>query len=62
MSVEKGDTINVLAYEMIDKVPDIQAWDGERIRWHIAQFVVSGSSATNASVVSGMMAIVYSLF
>ncbi len=62
MSVEKGDTINVLAYEMIDKVPDVLAWDGERISWQISQFVVSGSSSINASVVSGMMAIVYSLF
>jgi hypothetical protein len=62
MSVEKGDTINVLVYEMIDKVPDFLAWEGEKISWYTSQFVVSGSSATNASVVSGMMAIVYSLF
>ena len=40
MSIEKGDTINVLAYELIDKTAAFPTlWEGEKIQWHVSQFV-----------------------
>jgi hypothetical protein len=37
MSVEKGDTLNVLAYEFIDKtaVNGVNAWNPEKVVWRV---------------------------
>lgn len=35
MSIEKGDTLNVLAYEFIDQTAGALTWNSEKVAWHV---------------------------
>jgi hypothetical protein len=51
MAIERGDTLNVLTYEFIDKKPNglTDVWDAEKIAWEVQQVIVSGALTSTLS-------------
>lgn len=62
LSIEKGDTLNIIAYELKDKVPSTtlpnpppDVWDPAVPQWVVMQWTVSGASSLQAFVFSALI-------
>lgn len=59
LSIEKGDTLNIIAYELKDKVPNTtplsDVWDPAVPQWVVMQWTIAGASSLQAFVFSALI-------